>query len=52
EEFGVNVAGEGGEYETLVLGGPNFKYDFKIVKSKKNWDGKRGTLNVEEIERV
>lgn len=52
KRYRINVAGEGGEYETLVLGGPNFKYDFKIVNSKKNWDGKRGTLNVEEIERV
>lgn len=52
KKYRINVAGEGGEYETLVLGGPNFKYDFGIVDSNKNWDGKRGTLRVEEIERV
>lgn len=25
KQYGFNIAGEGGEYETLVLGGPPFK---------------------------
>ena len=52
EKYRINVAGEGGEYETLVLAAPNYRYNFKIIKSSKEWDGKRGKLKVEEIERV
>ncbi|MFW6376107.1 MAG: diphthine--ammonia ligase [Thermoplasmatota archaeon] len=52
DKYRINVAGEGGEYETLVLSAPNYMYDFKIIKSEKEWDGKRGTLKVKDIERV
>ncbi len=30
EKFGLNIAGEGGEYETFVIDGPNFKKRIKI----------------------
>jgi asparagine synthase (glutamine-hydrolysing) len=33
--FGFNVAGEGGEYESLVLQAPNFKKKIRIVSSEK-----------------
>lgn len=31
EKFGLNIAGEGGEYETFVIDGPNFKKRIKIL---------------------
>ena len=31
EKFGFNIAGEGGEYESLVLDGPNFKKRIVIL---------------------
>ncbi|MBW2991605.1 diphthine--ammonia ligase, partial [Candidatus Woesearchaeota archaeon] len=34
KKIGINVAGEGGEYESLVLDGPNFSKKIKIEKSK------------------
>ncbi len=36
KKFGFNVAGEGGEYESLVLDAPNFKKSIKITESKKH----------------
>lgn len=35
KKFGFNVAGEGGEYESLVLDSPAFKKKIKIISSKK-----------------
>ena len=34
EKIGLNVAGEGGEFESLVLDGPMFKKKIKIVESE------------------
>jgi len=51
EKYGINISGEGGEYETLVLGSPNYRHDFMITKSEKFWDGIRGKLDVKEIKR-
>lgn len=51
EKYGINISGEGGEYETLVLRSPNYKHDFMITKSEKSWDGTRGKLDVKEIKR-
>jgi len=35
EKFGFNMAGEGGEFESLVVDGPIFKKKLTIVESKK-----------------
>lgn len=48
EEYGINLSGEGGEYETLVVDGPNFRSRMKILEAKTQWDGKRGTLEILE----
>ena len=40
QKCGVNIVGEGGEYESLVLDGPIFKKRIKIVDSEKIWDEK------------
>lgn len=52
KKFGVDVGGEGGEYETVVVDGPIFKKKLGIKKSKRVWDGIRGELIIEEIELV
>jgi ABC transporter with metal-binding/Fe-S-binding domain ATP-binding protein len=44
----VCTAGEGGEFETLVLDAPFFKKRIKINNSEKNWDGSSGQYIVKE----
>jgi ABC transporter with metal-binding/Fe-S-binding domain ATP-binding protein len=45
----IDIGGEGGEYETFVVDGPIFKKRLEIVKSRKEWDGVRGVLVIEEL---
>lgn len=40
QKFGINICGEGGEYESLVLDCPAFKKKIKILDSEKVWDEK------------
>lgn len=49
ERYGVNMAGEGGEYESLVLRAPNYDRGFKPYRTEKNWDGKRGRLEIKKL---
>jgi ABC transporter with metal-binding/Fe-S-binding domain ATP-binding protein len=44
---GINAAGEGGEYETLVLDGPFFQKRLDI-RFRREWDGVRGKITVEK----
>ncbi len=46
EKYGINISGEGGEYETLVLDAPNFSTSFHVTEQEPDWDGKRGELKV------
>jgi len=39
-KYGINLIGEGGEYESLVIDGPIFKKKIKIINSEKVWDEK------------
>ena len=48
ERFGVDVCGEGGEMETLVIDAPWFKRRLDIVSARPVWDGVRGSYLVEE----
>jgi ABC transporter with metal-binding/Fe-S-binding domain ATP-binding protein len=48
DKYRVDVCGEGGEYESLVLDAPWFKKQVKIVKKLKIWDGMSGKYLVEE----
>ena len=48
ERYGVDVCGEGGEMETLVLDAPWFTGRLEIVSAKPYWDGVRGSLHVEQ----
>jgi len=46
--YGVHPAGEGGEYETLVLDAPFFKARIVLDSLKKEWDGMAGHIVVEQ----
>lgn len=50
--FGVNVCGEGGEMETLVLDAPWFRERLEVLKAEPVWDGVRGFYLVEEARLV
>jgi len=45
---GINIAGEGGEYETLVLSGPGFSKRLVIDESEKNWNRDSGVFQVKK----
>ncbi|MGC9308332.1 MAG: diphthine--ammonia ligase [Thermoplasmatota archaeon] len=49
DRYGIHVAGEGGEYETLVLDCPLYHRRLNIQKSEARWDGSRGTLHIGEV---
>jgi diphthine-ammonia ligase len=46
QRFGINVAGEGGEFETLVLDGPLFAKKLIIDEAEKEWRRDSGVLHV------
>lgn len=45
--YGVNVCGEGGEMETLVLDAPFFRKRLKVLRTERSWEGDSGRLHVE-----
>ncbi|HLP79843.1 MAG TPA: diphthine--ammonia ligase [Acidobacteriota bacterium] len=47
---GLHVAGEGGEYESLVIDGPNFTHSIKILDSEIKKDGICATLEIKKAE--
>ena len=49
ERYGVDVCGEGGEMETLVLDAPWFESRLELLRTRSEWDGVRGSYIVEEI---
>jgi ABC transporter with metal-binding/Fe-S-binding domain ATP-binding protein len=48
EKFGVDICGEGGEYESLVIDAPWFKKRLQIISSDIQWDGMSGRFFVNE----
>jgi diphthamide synthase (EF-2-diphthine--ammonia ligase) len=48
----IHMAGEGGEYETLVLDAPFYKKHIEIVKSEVEWEGDRGSLKILEAKLI
>ena len=48
EKYSINIAGEGGEYETLVLDCPIYKKKLVLDKILKEWKRDSGTLVVEK----
>ncbi|UCD92960.1 MAG: TIGR00289 family protein [Methanobacteriota archaeon] len=49
QEKGINISGEGGEYETLVLDGPNFRKRLDIEDSVKEWNEDRGFFKIRRV---
>ena len=45
-KYGVDMCGEGGEYESLVVDAPWFKKQIKINGTEKIWDGVSGRYNI------
>ncbi len=48
EEFKLHPAGEGGEIETFVTNGPNFKRGIKILEAEKRFKNHSGVYNIKE----
>jgi diphthine-ammonia ligase len=46
KKYGINIAGEGGEFETLVLDGPLFSQKLVIDESVKEWNRDSGIFQV------
>ena len=46
--YGVDMCGEGGEYESLVIDAPWFTHHIKIIEAEKTWDGVSGRYNIRE----
>ncbi|HUW42826.1 MAG TPA: TIGR00289 family protein, partial [Thermoplasmata archaeon] len=42
----INVSGEGGEFETIVLDGPNFRRRLEIASSYVDWHVRSGVLKI------
>lgn len=47
DSHGVHLLGEGGEFETLVTDGPHMSRPIEL-ESTVEWDGTRGTLQIED----
>ena len=52
ERYNISLVGEGGEYETLVLDAPLYRYKLEVVESELAWDGYTGVLRVKEARLV
>ncbi len=48
----MNIAGEGGEFESLVLDGPNFERRLDILEAEKVWEGMSGHYRIDRAEAV
>ena len=48
EKYGIDIAFEGGEAETLAVDGPIFKRKIKILKYKKEWHLDSGVFIIED----
>jgi diphthine-ammonia ligase len=51
-KYRVHLAGEGGEYETLVLNAPYYTKKIKLIETEKMWMGDHGVLKVIEAKLV
>jgi ABC transporter with metal-binding/Fe-S-binding domain ATP-binding protein len=50
KKYGVNVCGEGGEMETIVLDCPLFKEKIQVLDYEVDWRGDRGSLIIRKAE--
>jgi ABC transporter with metal-binding/Fe-S-binding domain ATP-binding protein len=47
EEYGVHLLGEGGEFETLVVGGPHMDRRLEL-DCRTRWEGGRGSIEIRD----
>lgn len=52
EKFGINLCGEGGEFETIVLDCPLFKKKIEITKAEKIWKDNSGIYEIKDAKLV
>ncbi|KAA0005665.1 MAG: TIGR00289 family protein, partial [Thermoplasmata archaeon] len=52
DKYKINVGGEGGEYETLVLDCPMYKKRIEILEAEKKWNGTRGIFEIKKARLV
>ncbi len=50
DRYGVDPCGEGGEYESLVLDAPWFRYRIEVRRAERSWDGVSGRYRVLEAD--
>ncbi|MBW3004963.1 diphthine--ammonia ligase [Candidatus Woesearchaeota archaeon] len=50
KEYKINVAGEGGEFETLVVDSPIHKKKIELVETEKEYSDHHGVLKIKKIE--
>ncbi|MHA2406960.1 MAG: diphthine--ammonia ligase [Candidatus Ranarchaeia archaeon] len=50
KKYHINVSGEGGEYETLVLDAPHYRYRLDIKESLVHWEKLSGWLELKKIQ--
>jgi len=48
KKFDLNISGEGGEYESLVLDAPFFKQKVRVVSSRTHWKGTAGYFEIKK----
>lgn len=46
EKYHIHIAGEGGEYESLVVDGPIFKRKIRVEDFVKHWNGVSGHISI------
>ncbi len=51
-KYKVHIAGEGGEYETLVINAPYYQKRINLLKTEKKWMGDHGVMKVIKSELV
>ena len=49
ERYGINPAGEGGEYETFVIDGPIFKQSIRIEYATPVWTRDSGIYQIQQV---
>lgn len=52
KKYSIHIAGEGGEFETLVLDAPLYSFRIAVESVKKFWDGVRGYCLIETYSKI
>jgi len=52
KKFGINIVGEGGEFETLVIDCSLFSKKLLITKTEKIWKGNSGTYEIKDAKLI